>query len=326
MTNITSYFLQNSKGMEVEILNLGGIIKRLKVPNRQGISEDIVLGFDKNSDYMTKPHPYFGAIVGRFANRIAKGKFHLNGSSYCLATNFMGHALHGGVKGFDKRIWDVSQNGNSLSLKYLSPDQEEGYPGNLMVEVTYSLSEKNEFFIEYKAQTDHDTIINLTNHSYFNLTGKDGPILDHELMINADMFTVVDKELIPNGKFQKVKNGPLDFTHTKKIKTHIEAIGGYDHNFVLNGSGHKLAATLYESKSGRLMEVFTTEPGLQFYSGNFLDGLLVGKSKKKYQQYSGLCLETQHFPDSPNHPEFPSTTLSKGGVFQSQTTYKFTHH
>lgn len=316
--------------MQVDIINYGGIITSIKVPDNQGNIADVVLGFDDPDNY-TKVHPYFGALVGRFGNRIAKGKFHLDGEAYTLAVNNGPNHLHGGIKGFDKGFWNVEERKqtNSLVLSYLSDDGEEGYPGTLSVEVTYTLTDKNELQIDYLATTDKATPVNLTSHSYFNLSGNNqNSILDHELMINADQYTVVDKDLTPTGQLKHVNGSEMDFTSSKKIGQDILKVkegGGYDHNYVLrdwNGS-LKQAALLYESSSGRMMEVLTTEPGLQFYSGNFLDGSLIGKDDDVYQKHDGLCLETQHFPDSPNHEQFPSTILRPGQTYKSSTIYRF---
>lgn len=330
------YTLTNSKGMEVAITNYGGIVVSLKAPGRGGQFADVVLGFDSLDGYL-QGHPYFGAIIGRYGNRIAKGRFKLNGVEYKLATNNGENHLHGGIKGFDKVVWearDVSTpQAAALELKYTSKDGEEGYPGNLAVTVVYTLTEDNELKIDYSATTDKDTVVNLTNHSYFNLAGEgNGDILGHEMMINADAFTPVDAGLIPTGELKKVEGTPFDFRKPVAIGARINADDqqirygkGYDHNFVLNrkGSGLELAARVVEPKSGRVMEVLTTEPGIQFYSGNFLDGSVKGKGGKAYQHRYGFCLETQHFPDSPNKPKFPSTVLKPGEKYQTTTVYRF---
>lgn len=328
--DIKKYSLKNDKGMQVEVINYGGIITKILVPDNKGKMADVVLGFDDPKGY-TKEHPYFGALVGRYGNRIAKGKFNLDGKSYTLAVNNGPNALHGGLKGFDKVLWNVEEKepGKVLKLSYTSPDGEEGYPGTLKTEVTYTLTNDNEIKIDYLATTDKATPVNLTSHSYFNLSGdKKKTILDHEIMINADQYTVVDKDLTPTGELKNVKGTEMDFTAPKKIGTDIKKVkegGGYDHNYVLRNTdgSMKLAATLYEPTSGRFMEVMTTEPGLQFYSGNFLDGKLVGKNKDAYQKHDGLCLETQHFPDSPNHENFPSTILRPGKTYKTSTVYRF---
>lgn len=322
--------LKNSKGMEVHIINYGGIVTKMIVPDRNGKLQDVVLGFDTPEEYQKKSeHPYFGALIGRYGNRIAKGKFTLNGKEYKLAVNNGPNHLHGGLKGFDKVFWDVNEGKNTLELTYNSKDGEEGYPGNLKVTVTYSLTENNEFKIDYNATTDKATPINLTNHSYFNLSAdKNRSILDHELMINADAYTLVDRDLTPTGEQKNVKGTEMDFTKAKIIGKDIKAVkegGGFDHNWILRDQSKtmKLAATLYEPKSGRFMEVFTMEPGIQFYSGNFLDGKFTGKAGDAYQKNDGLCLETQHFPDSPNHANFPDTILKPGETYTTSTVYKF---
>lgn len=331
------YTLTNKNGVEVAITNYGGTVVSWKVPDRNGHIADVVLGYDNVKDY-ENGKAYFGATVGRYANRIAHGKFTLNGATYTLAKNDGENHLHGGIKGFSKRVWtakDVSgSNGQALELTYLSKDGEEGYPGNLSVTVIFTLTEKNELKIDYSATTDKDTVLNLTNHSYFNLAGQgSGDILSHELTLNADRFTPVDATLIPTGELRKVKGTPFDFTQPTAIGARINQddeqlkLGkGYDHNWVLNKPKIgvlTLAAELYEPKSGRLLEVRTTQPGVQFYTGNFLDGTAHGKDGKVYNYRTGMCLETQHFPDSPNHPDFPSTVLKPGQRFHSTTIFKF---
>lgn len=319
MTNF--YTLTNNNGVEVSITNYGGTVTSIKVPDRNGVFGDIVLGYDTIEEYMRNPR-YLGALIGRYANRIAGGRFSLNGVEYQLAQNNNGaNHLHGGVRGFDKRIWKVSETPASLHFEYFSPDGEENYPGNLTVAVDYSLNDQNELRIEYHATTDKDTIINLTNHSYFNLAGQ-GTILDHELTLQADSFTPVSDELIPTGEIRAVDGTRMDFRTPRVISE-----GGYDHNFVLNDwqlGSVRSVAKLREPKSGRVMEVFTTQPGIQFYSGNFLDGSLIGKGGVAYEKYAALCLETQHFPDSPNQPNFPSTVLRTGETYNETTIYKFT--
>jgi aldose 1-epimerase len=336
--NVDIFTLTNKRGLEVKITNFGGIITSLKVPDRNGKLEDIVLGFD-NLDAYLKGHPYFGALIGRYGNRIAKGRFTLNGHEYKLAVNNGENHLHGGIKGFDKVVWTAQsariRDGVALKLTYLSKDGEEGYPGNLRVIVVYRLTNQNELKISYSATTDKDTVINLTSHSYFNLAGQgNGDILNHELFINAFKFTPTDAGSIPTGELKSVTGTPFDFT-TRNMHTIGERINnddeqlkfgnGYDHNFVLNGRIAKLreAASVYEPTSGRIMEIWTTEPGVQFYSGNFLDGTLTGKDGKAYQRRYGFCLETQHFPDSPNRPSFPTTVLRKGEFYHSLTIHKF---
>jgi aldose 1-epimerase len=322
--------LTNNQGMEAGIINFGGIIAKLKVPDRHGKLEDVVVGHDTLQGYLDRSR-FFGALIGRYANRIARGRFVLNGAEYSLGINNGVNHLHGGFKGFDKVVWRPEQIDQGLRLTYLSQDGEEDYPGNLRAQVTYSLTEANELRLEYEAETDRDTIVNLTNHSYLNLAGE-GTILDHELTIEADAFTPVDKTLIPTGEIRGVKATPMDFTSPIAIGARIndndeqlEFAGGYDHNFVLRtaGAGLQKAANLYDPKSGRVLEIFTTQPGLQFYSGNFLDGSIVGKAGHAYVKYSGCCLETQHFPDSPNHPQFPSTVLRPGEMYRHTTVFTF---
>jgi aldose 1-epimerase len=330
------YILRNQSGMEVAITNYGGAVVSLKVPDRTGKLADVVLGYD-NVDGYVSDKSYFGAIVGRYANRIAHGKFTLNGATYSLPKNDSENALHGGIKGFNKRVWmakDVSSNGmQALELTYHSKDGEEGYPGNLTATVVYTLTGKNELRIQYLATTDKDTVINLTNHSYFNLAGQgNGDILNHQLVIHADNFSPVDATLIPIGESRSVRGTPFDFTHAEAIGARINQddqqlkVGhGYDHNWVLSQKNHplSLAAEVYEPGSGRAMEVWTTEPGVQFYTGNFLDGKVHGKEGKVYNHRFAFCLETQHFPDSPNHPAFPTTVLKPGQRYHSSTVYRF---
>lgn len=334
------YTLKNDRDVKVQITNYGGTIVRWCVPDRDGNVADIALGFNSVEEYVEKS-PYFGCIIGRFGNRIANGKFILNGTEYVLATNNSPAGipchLHGGVKGFDKRIWDAKyidgSEGAGLELHYISQDGEEGYPGTLDVTVTYQLTNTNKLIIDYKAVADKPTPVNLTNHTYFNLKGEgQGNILDHELTILADYMTPVTPGLIPTGEILPVSGTPFDFTSAQTIGSRIgeenqqlEYGPGYDHNWVLNSQNGTLAlaATVYESVSGRLMEVYTTEPGLQFYSGNFLDGSLTGKSGQPYPLRSGFCLETQHYPDSPNQPQFPDTILNPGDVYQTRTVYQF---
>ena len=329
------YTLTNANGVEARIMTYGGAVVSLKVPDRNGKLGDVVLGYDRLDGYL-KNNPYFGSIIGRYGNRIARGRFSLNGREYKLAQNNGENHLHGGIKGFDKVIWKAgevnSKDGVGLKLTYISKDGEEGYPGNLSVTVTYTLTNNNELMIDYSATTDKETIVNLTHHSYFNLAGE-GSILNHELMINADRFTPVDQGLIPTGELRSVKRTPMDFTQATTIGARIDqpdeqliAGRGYDHNWVLNRSdnGLTLAARVYEPVTGRVMEVYTTEPGLQFYSGNFLDGSITGKGGQVYHRRYGFCLETQHFPDSPNKPNFPSTVLKPGEKYSTRTIYKFT--
>jgi len=327
--SIYQFKLQNAKGTEVFIMNYGGTITNLLVADKNGQKGDVVLGFDSLSGFLQKGNPYFGALIGRYGNRIANGKFTLDGKTYALATNNNGNHLHGGIKGFDKVVWNVDAASDSaLHLSYNSKDGEEGYPGNLQVKVVYSLDNDNALKIDYTASIDKACPINLTNHTYFNLSaGKDSTILDHELMIDADRYTAVNDKLIPTGQLPSVKNTPMDFTKAKRIGNDIDKVkGGFDHNWVLNKKDESLSliATLYHPASGRFMEVYTTQPGVQFYTGNFLDGTLTGgKNGAKYVQHSGLCLETQHFPDSPNQPSFPSTVLKPGETYHQVTVYKF---
>jgi len=333
---VMRYTLTNSHGMRMEVINYGGIVVRLEAPDKNGKLADVVLGFDSLSGYL-QHNTFFGALVGRYGNRIAKGRFTLDEKEYKLAVNNDPNHLHGGVKGFDKVFWDIkpvkSNDGEALLLTYTSKDGEEGYPGTLTVEVTYTLTADNTWKIDYKATTDKKTIINLTQHSYFNLTG-DGntDILKHEVMLNADKFIPVDKGLIPTGKLQDVEKTPFDFRTATAVGARIDAKhpqiaagGGYDHCWVLNGASGTMrdVATVYEPVSGRLLTVRTTEPGVQFYSGNFLDGTAVGKGNVAYAKRHGLCLETEHFPDSPNQTSFPSVVLEPGKVYETTTTYTF---
>jgi aldose 1-epimerase len=333
--SVREFAMKNSSGMKVRLTNYGAIVTAIEVPDRNGKLADVALGYNSLEGYVNAvDRPYFGAIVGRYGNRIAKGNFSLNGKEYTLAKNNGENHLHGGMMGFDKVIWNAKVTGpNTVEFSYLSKDGEEGYPGNLSVKVTYTLTDKNELRIDYLATTDKATPVNLTNHSYFNLSGEGSPtILDHQLMIAADAYTPVDKGLIPTGELRPVSGTAFDFRTAKPIGRDIgmkdqqlEYGLGYDHNWVLSKktNGMTLAATLYEPKSGRFMEVFTEEPGVQFYCGNFLDGRLTGKSGKPYAYRSGLCLETQHYPDSPNQSGFPSTILNPGKEYKTVTLYKF---
>ena len=316
------YTLKNESGFEVSITNYGGAVTSLKTPDRNGHFGDIVLGFETIDEYVRNPR-YFGALIGRHANRIGGGKFSLSGVEYQLPCNNGANHLHGGFKGFDKREWTVREDGNVLHLTYFSKDGEEGYPGNVNAFVDYTLLD-NELRVDYRATTDRDTIVNLTNHSYFNLRGK-GTILDHELTLNADRFTPVSEGLIPTGEIKAVEGTPMDFRKGKAIGSELDGAGGYDHNFVLNDwdGSLRLAARLYEATSGRVLEILTTEPGMQFYSGNFLDGSFTGKHGFVYARYTGLCLEPQHFPDAPNHPNFPSTVLRSGEEYKHTSVYRF---
>jgi len=330
------YSFKNENGMQVDIINYGGIITSLKVPDKNGDTEDIVLGYNKLEDYINE-NPYFGSIIGRYGNRIAKGKFNLNGNQYTLATNNDENHLHGGNIGFDKVIWEaetkINSNSSSLILKYLSRDMEEGYPGNLYTTVTYKITNDNSVEIKYEAQTDKTTVINLTQHSYFNLSGDfNQSILNHKVKINANQFLPVNKSLIPTGNKLNVSMTPFDFRNYKEIKKDINADdlqlnygNGYDHCWVLNDykNGYRLVASAFHEESGRLMEVYSDQPGLQFYTGNFLDGSLPQKGEGFYNFRSGFCMETQHFPDSPNQLDFPSVTLNPNEKYNSKTTYKF---
>ncbi|HSB27146.1 MAG TPA: aldose epimerase family protein [Pyrinomonadaceae bacterium] len=334
--SVDLYTLTNRNGMEARITNYGGIVVSLTAPDRNNRWADIVLGLNDLDSYL-KGHPYFGALIGRYGNRIAKGRFTLNGVEYKLAVNNGENHLHGGLKGFDKVVWTAqsmrTKLGPALSLTYLSKDGEEGYPGNLKVKVVYTLTNNNELRIDYTASTDKDTVINLTHHSYFNLAGEgNGDILSHVLKLNASRFIPTDAGSIPTGEIRNVQGTPFDFRKPTAIGARInqddEQIkfgGGYDHNWVIDGRAGVLrqAATAFEPTSGRVMDVWTTEPGIQFYTGNFLDGTLTGKSGKPYPRRSGFCLETQHYPDSPNQPKFPTTTLRKGTVYRSTTIYRF---
>ena len=330
------YSFKTENGMEVHIINYGGIITSLKVPDKNGETEDIVLGYNKLEDYINE-NPYFGSIIGRYGNRIAKGKFNLNGNQYTLATNNDENHLHGGNIGFDKVIWEaetkINSNSSSLILKYLSRDMEEGYPGNLYTTVTYKITNDNSVEIKYEAQTDKTTVINLTQHSYFNLSGDfNQSILNHNIKINADHFLPVNKSLIPTGNKLDVSMTPFDFRSFKKIKKDINADdlqlnygNGYDHCWVLNDykNGYRLIASAFDEESGRFMEVYSDQPGLQFYTGNFLDGSLPQKGEGFYNFRSGFCMETQHFPNSPNQPDFPSVTLNPNEKYYSKTSYNF---
>jgi len=329
------YTLKNSHGVEVRAMNYGGIIQEIRVPDRDGKFADIVLGHETYDGYVPNP-PYLGAIVGRYANRIANGAFTLDSKTYTLPKNDGPNTLHGGVtKTFDKAMWESQpmKDKNGVLFEYLSKDGDEGFPGNMKVKVSYVLTDSNELVIDYQATTDKASPINVSQHSYFNLKGEgNGDILDHEIMINADRFTPVDKNLIPTGELEPVKGTPFDFTTSTKIGARIEdkneqlTLGhGYDHNFVINrkGAGMTLAARVYEPSTGRVLEVSTTQPGVQFYTGNFLDGSVTGKEGHVYKRRFGFCLETQHFPDSPNHPKFPTTIFKAGETFHQTTMFKF---
>jgi aldose 1-epimerase len=331
-TPVTLYTLTNRNGVVVKITNFGAIITELHVPDRTGQRTNVVLGFDNLEQYL-QGHPGFGAVIGRVANRIAKARFTLEGREYQLAANNGPNHIHGGLKSFDKVVWEGKSlpsqpNAAAVQFTYLSKDGEEGYPGNLSVAVIYTLTVDNELRIDYHATTDKTTILNLTNHSYFNLAGS-GDVLGHELFINADHYTPSDAELIPTGEIASVKGTPLDFTQPATLGARIAQLkpspGGYDHNYVLNhgGTSLALAARAFEPGSGRVLEVSTTEPGVQLYTGNFLDGRLTGVGGVTYGRHAGFCLETQHYPDSIHKPNFPSTVLRPGQTFQSTTVFKF---
>jgi aldose 1-epimerase len=335
--DVTIYKVTSPTGMVMEVTNYGGIITRLTAPDRDGKFEDIVLGYDNLEGYLTET-PYFGAIIGRYGNRIGKGQFTLDGETYTLAQNNGENHLHGGIQGFDKVLWNAEPfsmgNEYGIVFTYESPDGEEGYPGNLSVKVTYLLTADNRVIFSYQATTDKATPVNLTQHSYFNLAGPSSDsILDHELMLAADHFTPIDSGLIPTGEIRPVAGTPFDFTTATPIGERINADDeqivfglGYDHNWVLSDmtSDMRLAARVHEPTSGRVMEVLTEEPGIQFYAGNFLDGTITGKGGNVYEYRSGFCLETQHFPDSPNQSSFPSTILRPGETYQTRTIYAFT--
>ena len=334
-TPVEIYTLRNTHGMEAKIMTYGGIVTSLKTPDRNGNYADVVLGYDNLDGYL-KSSPYFGALIGRYGNRIAFGKFTLDGNTYTMATNNGANTLHGGLKGFDKVVWTAkpmpTDHGPALILTYISKGGEEGFPGNLAVTAIYTVTEDNELRLQFTATTDQKTVCNLTHHSYFNLRGS-GDVLGHVVYINADKFTPVDAGLIPTGELRPVKGTPFDFTTPTAIGARINQTNddqivfanGYDDNWVLNKQTNELslAASVYEPTTGRTMEVWTTQPGLQFYSGNFLDGTLTGKGGWTYQFRDGFCMEPQHFPDSPNHPEFPTTELDPGRKYQANIIYRF---
>ena len=335
-TPVELFTITNKNGVTVQITNYGGIITTLNVPDKDGNFKDVVLGYYTLDKYIEKS-PHFGCLVGRFGNRIANGKFTLDGVEYNLFINNGPNSLHGGKIGFDKKVWTPEMvemdNGAGLRLTYLSPDGEENYPGNLNVEAMYTLNDKNELILTFKATTDKKTVLNLTHHSYFNLKGHgNGDILDHEIRFNSKQIVAIDSTSIPLGPLMDVSNTPFDFREAKTIGQDINADhkqikngGGYDHAFVIDGYDEtlKLASVVRESVTGRIMEVWTTEPSVQFYTGNFLDGSITGKDGKVYQKRYGFCLETQHYPDSPNHPEYPTTVLKPGDVYEQTTIYKF---
>ncbi|MDP0498785.1 MAG: aldose epimerase family protein [Verrucomicrobiota bacterium JB022] len=330
---VTLYTLENDNGVSVSIMDYGATIVNWMAPDRDGKLGDIALGFDGIEGFTQAGNPYLGAAIGRYGNRIANGKFELDGETYTLATNDGANHLHGGKQGFDKRMWKAKadKKSNAVAFSYVSADGEEGYPGKLDVTITYTLESDDTLVIDYKAKTDKPTVLNLTNHTYFNLAGK-GTVKDHEVRLNAPYYTPAGEGLIPTGEILSVKGTPFDFLTAKKIGKDLEKTGlepkGYDHNFVLasdNPGSVRFAAEVYEPTTGRVLITETTEPGIQFYTGNFLDGTMTNcKGGKAYEQYAGFCLETQHFPDSPNHLHFPTTTLRPGETYTSQTRYRVT--
>jgi aldose 1-epimerase len=338
-TTVELYTLINRNGAQACITTYGGTLVSLKMPDRSGRLDDVVLGFDTLDGYL-KDTNYFGALIGRYGNRIARGRFALDGVEYKLATNNGENHLHGGIRGFDKMVWAArplrAKDGAALELTYLSRDGEEGYPGNLSVTVVYTLTDQNELTLDYSATTDKNTVVNLTNHSYFNLAGHgNGDVLNHLLSINADRFLPTDATAIPNGELRAVRGTPFDFTHPFAVGARINQTDeqlkfgkGYDHTFVINGAAGKLreAARIFEPTTGRVMEVWTTEPGVQLYTGNYLKEMSEAKDGKTYRNRYALCLETQHFPDSPNHPSFPTTVLKPGARYRSTTIYRFSAH
>ena len=330
--NVDLFTLTNTSGHTVKITNYGGIVTSLLVPDKNGNLEDIVLGFDDFQSYLDG-HPYFGAIVGRYANRIAGGMFELKGVLYKLAANDGKNHLHGGIKGFDKVVWNSEsvkgKNEVGIKLSYVSKDMEEGYPGNLKVKVTYRLTNENQLMIDYFAETDKACPVNLTHHGYFNLTAGKQNILNHEMMIKASSYVVIDEQLIPTGEIRDLIGTEMDFTQPNTVGSRIDQIkGGYDHCYVINKKPGQMSliARVYEQTSGRVMEVYSTEPGVQFYSGNFLDGSIIGKHDIVYNEHFGFCLETQHFPESPNRENFPTTMLYPGEKYTHSTVYQFSIH
>ena len=323
---VTAFILENTNGVKVKLMTYGATIVSIETPDKQGLMADVVLGFHDIDGYQSADNPYFGATCGRFANRIGNGRFTLDGQTYSLASNNGNHSLHGGLVGFDKKIWDAEIEDAAVKMSLVSPDGEEGYPGALSVEVTFSLSEEDELTIEYKANTDKTTVINLTNHSYFNLAGG-GAILNHLAQINADRYTVVDDDAIPTGELRTVAGTEMDLLEPTPIGKSIESVQGlgYDHNYCISQASPgelTLAARVMDPESGRTLECLTTEPGVQFYTGNFLDGFK-GKGGQTYVKHGGFCLETQHYPDSPNHPEFPSVELAPGEIYTQTCIYRF---
>ncbi|MCE7058184.1 galactose mutarotase [Algoriphagus sp. AGSA1] len=332
--NVETYEIKNANGIKMKVTNFGARVTHLWVPDKDGNPVDVVLGFETLDEYLKSSEKYFGAAIGRYGNRIANGKFTLDGEEYTLPQNNNGQTLHGGPGGMDYVIWDVEKSGeNALIFTYTSPDGEEGFPGELKVKMVYSLTDDNEFKVTYEAETDKATPVNLTHHSFFNLSGAgNGNVLDHTLKLNASNYTPVNDVLIPTGKIESVKGTPFDFTTATQIGERIDQEneqlkfgGGYDHNWVLDKSGSELtqAAVISSPQTGIEMEVWTTEPAIQFYSGNFLDGTIKGKGSKVYELRSAFCLETQHYPDSPNQPNFPSTILEPGDKYEQTCIYKF---
>lgn len=327
--DVSRFTLRSGRGVAARITNYGGIVTSVEAPDRNGVAGDIVLGFDTLDGYL-QTHPYFGALIGRVANRIARGRFTLDEREYTLAVNNGPNHLHGGLKGFDKVVWRAEPSadaaGAHLQLSYVSADGEEGYPGTVSVTVTYTLTPSNELRIDYSATTDKATPVNLTNHTYWNLAAR-GNVLGHEVTIQADRYTPVGDTLIPTGELSTVAGTPFDFRTAKRIDRDIARLStnprGYDHNWVLNGTGLKVAARVHDPATGRVLEVLTDQPGLQFYTGNFLDATIVGKGGVRYERHAGLCLETQHFPDSVNHPNFPSTIVRPGAQYRTTTVYRF---
>ena len=325
--HVDEYILENAAGMKVKVITYGAAIVSIEAPDANGHMADVVLGFDDMAGYMSTGNPYFGACCGRFANRLAKGRFSIDGTEYSVAINNGPNGLHGGLVGFDKKVWNAEIAGDSaVKMSLVSPDGEEGYPGTLNVELTYTLTDDNELKLEYSAETDKKTILNLTNHSYFNLAGS-GSIRDHEIRINADRYTVVDDDATPLGELRAVAGTEMDLLESTPIGKNIDQVQGlgYDHNYCINQTAAgelTLAAAVIEPHSNRTMECWTTEPGVQFYSGNFIEHV-AGKGGAIYDKQEGFCLETQHYPDSPNHPSFPSTELAPGETYIQTTIYKF---
>lgn len=326
---VTQYTITNPAGMQVSIINYGGTLTNIITPDKDKKPGDVILGFDSLSGYLQKGNPYFGCLVGRYGNRIAQGKFSVGGKAYQVTVNNNGNMLHGGVRGLDKVLWKATKltGDSSLQLTYTSKDGDQGFPGNLVITVVYTVTADNSLKIDYTATTDKSTPVNLTNHAYFNLSaGKEPTILNHEVMIKAEYYTEVDSFLIPTGRLPGVEATPMDFNTAKPVGRDLAAVkGGYDHNWVLKRTSLNLekVAEVYDPSSGRVLEVLTTEPGLQFYTGNFLDSTLSGKNGKVYGQHAALCLETQHFPDSPNQSGFPTTTLNPGETYRHTTVYRF---